>query len=366
MTAIYRLSARTVATAKTSGLSADGGGLYLQVTRGSDGRPRKSWVLRYAAYDGRRREMGLGSAVLVGLAEAREAALSARKQVAAGIDPIEARKAKRASAIASRVNVLTFENCAEAYLEGQSPTWKNPKHRSQWRSTLRTYAYPVLGKLPVQTVDVAAVLRAVEPIWASKQVTAKRVLGRIEAVLDWAGVRGYRKGDNPARWRGHLQKALPSIKKAKGHHSALSFSEIPCFMTALSNQECMSARALEFCIFTATRTCETIHARWGEIDLEKRVWIIPAARMKVPREHRVPLSTPVIHLLRNQLSSLTEVPAQNDFVFPGRRKGSPLSDMALLMAVKRIGRRDLTTHGFRSTFRDWAAEITGRTRAFRQ
>jgi integrase len=355
---IHRLSARTATTAKAPGLYADGGGLYLQVTLGADGKPRRSWLLRYTAPDGRRREMGLGSTALVDLTDARDAALTARKQAKAGIDPIDAREEARQQAAAARAKAMTFRQCAEAYLASHGAAWKNAKHRWQWETTLEVHAYPVFGDTPVGKIDVAMVTRVLDPIWQTKTETASRLRGRIEAILDWATVRGYRKGDNPARWRGHLQKALPTIKKSLRvrHHPALPFKEAPEFMQKLARQDGVSAKALAFCILTATRTGETIYARWGEIDLEQRVWIIPAARMKMYREHRVPLSPAAMEILRGLRAKLGE-PSAADFVFRNRRNQA-LSNMALLMTLKRMGRDDLTTHGFRSTFRDWAAERT--------
>lgn len=353
MASLHRLSARAVATAKAPGLYADGGGLYLQVTRGGDGAPRRSWLLRFTAPDGRRREMGLGSAALVDLAEARDSALAARKQVRSGVDPIEARAKGR---IKVRAKVLSFRQCTEAYLASHESSWKNAKHRWQWENTLQVHAYPVFGEIPVCDVGVAQVMAALDPIWLSKTETASRLRGRIEAILDWAAVRGHRTGDNPARWRGHLQKALPTIKKSLRvrHHPALPFAEIAPFMKKLARQAGVSARALEFCILTATRTGETIHARWSEIDLDAGAWTIPAERMKIPREHRVPLSPAAMTTLGDRPASARP----NDFIFPGLRASQPLSNMALLMTLKRMGRGDLTTHGFRSTFRDWAAERT--------
>ncbi|MEZ5962014.1 MAG: tyrosine-type recombinase/integrase [Hyphomonadaceae bacterium] len=356
MAGIHRLSARAVATVKTPGLHADGGGLYLQVTLGADGAVRRSWLLRFTAPDGRRREMGLGSAELVGLCDARDAALAARKQVAAGVDPIAARTAHRAEVRAKR-KPMTFRECADAYMESHAAGWKNAKHRWQWRNSLELYAYPVFGKAGVDAIDVNQVVEILDPIWTTKTETASRLRGRIEAILDWAAVRGHRKGDNPARWRGHLQKALPVIKKSLRvkHHPALPYAQMPSFMSELGTVPGISARALEFCILTATRTGETIHARWEEIDLNAGLWIIPAARMKIPREHRVPLSAAALALLRSLNVSATN---ENDFIFAGRKPGAALSNMAMLMTLKRMRRNDLTTHGFRSSFRDWAAEKT--------
>jgi integrase len=227
--------------------------------------------------------------------------------------------------------------------------------QDQWRNTLNSYASPVFGSLPVQAVDVALVMKALEPIWKTKPETASRLRGRIEAVLDWAAVRGYRRGENPARWRGHLDKLLPARAKIQKveHHPALPYDEIADFIAVLQDQEGIAARALGFLILTATRTGEIIGTRWDEIDFENRIWVIPGARMKAGREHRVPLSGAALATLR-QMNEIRE----GDFVFPGGKKGKPLSNMAMLSVLKRMGRDDLTAHGFRSTFRDWAAECT--------
>jgi integrase len=238
---------------------------------------------------------------------------------------------------------------------------EDAKHRWQWENTLQAHAYPVFADTPVSKVDVALVMAALEPIWLEKHETATRLRGRIEAILDWAAVRGHRKGDNPARWRGHLQKALPTIKKSLRvrHHPALPFKDVPDFMQKLARQDGVSARALAFCILTATRTGETICARWGEMDLDARTWLIPAARMKMAREHRAPLSGPAVAILRALRASLGREPDPASCVFASRgRQDQPLSNMSLLMVLKRMERADLTTHGFRSSFRDWAAERT--------
>lgn len=352
MASIQRLSAKRVTTVDQPGLYADGGGLYLQVTHGADRKPRRSWI--YTAPDGRRREMGLGSARLVGLSAAREAALAARRQASSGVDPVDARLEARTEASAKQALTMTFRKCAEAYMTTYASSWKNVKHRWQWQNTLDVHVYPVFGDHLVDKVDVALVTRVLDPIWLTKTETATRVRGRIEAILDWASVRGYRAGENPARWRGHFQKALPNLKKAVRvrHYPALPFAETPDFMRKLEAQPGVSARALEFCILTAARTGETIHARWSEIDLEGRAWVVPAQRMKMGREHRVPLSTAARNVLENLAGTAS------DYVFPGQRPGRPLSNMALLMTLKGMGRPDLTTHGFRSTFRDWTAEQT--------
>jgi len=259
-------------------LLADGNGLYLRI--GPTGA--KSWVLRYMA--GRRsHDMGLGSLSLVGLREARERALRQRRLLRLdGIDPIEKRRAVRQAAMIEAASAMTFKDCADAYIAAHKAGWKNPKHAAQWPSTLQTYVYPIFGSLPVQAVDVGLVTKAIEPIWSTKPETASRVRGRIESVLDWATVRGYRQGENPARWRGHLEKLLPARRKvaAVEHHAALPYAELATFMADLRQREGTAARALEFAILTAARTGEVLGARWSEIDLEARLWTVPAGRMK--------------------------------------------------------------------------------------
>jgi integrase len=272
-----------------------------------------------------------------------------------GIDPIEARRAQREQKSLDAAKSMTFDACAAAYIDAHKAGWRNEKHFDQWSNTLNTYAGPVFGSLPVQAVDVGLVMKALEPIWQTKSETASRVRGRIESVLDWATVRGYRKGDNPARWRGHLDKLLPPRSKVRKveHHPARPHDELANFVAMLRRQEGIASRALEFLILTATRTGEVIGARWDEIDLGEKVWVVPAARMKAGREHRVPLSAAAVAILE-QMQEVRE----GDFVFPGGKRGKPLSNMAMLAVLKRIDRGDLTNHGFRSSFRDWAAERT--------
>lgn len=347
---IGRLSAAAVSKVKAKGMYADGGGLYLQVTESG----AKSWIFRFML-NGRAREMGLGPVHAIGLADARQKATACRRLRLEGIDPIEARRAQRQQAQLEAASAMTFKACAEAYIEAHRVGWRSPKHAAQWRSTLGAYAYPVFGDLPVRSVDVALVMKALEPIWAAKTETASRVRGRVQAVLDWATARGYRQGDNPARWRAHLENLLPKRSKVQRveHHPALPYGEIGEFMVAVRAEEGVAARAFEFAILTATRTAEVIGARWSEIDLAEKLWIIPAVRIKAGREHRVPLSAPVLAILQN----INRV-RDGDYVFPGGKRGKPLSSMALLMLLRRMNRADLTVHGFRSTFRDWAAERT--------
>lgn len=328
---------------------AVGNGAYLQVAKVAK-RSTASWLFRYEG-----RWMGLGSVQLISLAEAREKAREARRLRLDGIDPLEHKRAKRRQASLDAARGVTFKQAAERYIASHAAGWRNPKHKGQWKATLAIYAYPVFGDLEIADVDTGLVLKALEPIWAAKPETASRVRGRIEAVLDWAKARGRREGENPARWRGHLDKLLPARRKMRRveHHAALSYTELPAFMAALRKREAIATRALEFAILTAARTGEVIGATWDEIDLGARLWTVPADRMKGRRQHRVPLSDRAIELLK---ALPREV--ESRFVFPGARKGRPLSNMAFLMMLRRMGREDLTAHGFRSTFRDWAAETT--------
>lgn len=349
-----RLTAMTVQKLKEPGRYADGDGLYLQI--GPTGG--KSWLFRYTR-QGKAREMGLGALNAVSLADAREAATSVRRTLAAGRDPLDARKAEREQQEAEASNGMTFSECASAYIEAHKSGWRNEKHVAQWFSTIKTYAEPVFGALPVQAVNLEMVLKVLEPIWQTKPETAARLRGRIEAVLDWAAVRGHRSADNPARWKGHLDKLLPPRSKVQRvqHHPALPYEEIGTFMTDLRQREEGAARALEFTILTASRTSEVLNARWDEFDLGAKVWRIPGERMKAGKDHRVPLSEAAMTIL----ARMAEL-RQCAFVFPGQRKERPLSNMVFLQLLKRMKRSDLTAHGFRSTFRDWAAERTAFSR----
>jgi integrase len=335
-------------------MHCDGGGLYLQVTKGTDGALHRSWLYRFAIA-GRERQMGLGSFPTVGLAEARAKATDARKLVAERIDPIERRDALRASVALADAKAMTFDDCCDAYIQSHRAGWRNVKHAAQWTTTLETYITPIFGKVPVQAIDTGLITKALEPIWTTIPETASRLRGRIELVLDWAAARGHRKGDNPARWRGHLDKLLPAQSKMRTikHHAALPYTEIGAFMADLRKQPGISARALEFLILTAARSGEVRGARWSEIDITGKAWTVPAERMKSNRPHRLPLAEPA-------LAVLTAVGAirQKDHVFPGQARAT-LSGMAFTYLLHRMGRDDdLTVHGFRSTFRDWAAERT--------
>jgi integrase len=348
-----RLTALRVERAKQPGMYADGGGLYLQVSDNG-----ASWIYRYMIA-GRPREMGLGPLALYGLGEARAKALDARKLRHGGIDPIEARRAARAKARSDAPKAMTFDQCAEAYIKAHRAGWRNAKHAGQWEATLKTYAAPAMGSLPVQSIDTGLVMKAIEPLWTTRPETASRLRGRIEAVLDWAAVRSYRSGENPARWRGHLDKLLPArskVRKVK-HHAALPYAELPSFLVALREHGGVAARALEFTILTAARTGESIGSTWGEINWTEKLWTIRGTRMKGGREHRVPFCHRALMIL-TELKPAALPNAAKQFIFSGVKPGRPLSNMAFLMLLRRMGLGDLTVHGFRSSFRDWAAERT--------
>jgi integrase len=333
-----RLSAIFVGQVFQPGRYHDGSGLYLQVRSASE----KSWLFRF-----RRKWMGLGPLRDVSLAEARAAAAKCRKMLLAGVDPLEARRSDKRKVLAG----TTFRESSERYIASHQAAWRNPKHRQQWRSTLSTYVHPVLGDFPVAAIDTGLILKVLEPIWTTKPETASRLRGRIESVLNWAKARGYRQGENPAAWRGHLDHLLPPPRKVRAinHHAALPYARLPNFIRELRQRDGIAARALEFTILTATRTGEVLGATWDEISGD--VWTIPKERMKSGREHRVPLSDAVLEIV-------AKLPREGQYLFVGARPNSHLSNMALLAVLRRMGRADLTTHGFRSTFRDWTAERT--------
>jgi integrase len=367
-----RLSSAKVRHAK-AGMHADGGGLYLQVTAGKEeGQLNKSWLFRFAL-NGKERQMGLGSLNTISLSEAREEAERCRKLLKEGKDPIEAREADRAAQRTAEAKSVTFEWCAIEYMKAHEAGWRNAKHRQQWNNTLATYVYPIIGKLPVDAIDTGLIMQILGPIWAVKNETASRLRGRIEVILDWARVNGHRSGDNPARWRGHLDHLLPARRKVrKGeHHPALPHAQIPDFVRELRAQEGIAAKALEFTILTAARSAETRGLPWdGELDIASKVWTVPLHRMKGEREHRVPLTAPALAVIEYMRSV-----RQNDYVFPGEKADDPLSDMALTLVIRRMNEarkkagllpwvdpkqdnREVVPHGFRSTFRDWVAEKT--------
>lgn len=348
--AINKLSQLTVTKTTKPGLYGDGGGLYLQITAAGV----KSWLFRYMRA-GKARGMGLGPTHTIGLADARARCLNCRRQLLDGIDPIDSRNAERASQRIEQADEMTFKQCAEKYIEAHRAGWKNAKHADQWTNTLTTYADPVFNSRPVSAIDTTLVMKVLEPIWATKTETASRLRGRIESVLDWATVRGYRTGENPARLKGHLDTLLPKRSRVQKvvHHPALPYVDVAAFTKTLQSQEGIAACALEFLILTATRTNEVIGATWPEFDLDEGVWTIPAERMKMRREHRVPLPVRAIAIVKAQKDV-----KRGDYVFPGRRDKNPLSNMAMLQLLERMKRDDITVHGFRSTFRDWAGETT--------
>jgi integrase len=345
---LNRLSPAKVRTAGP-GMHPDGGGLYLQVTQGADGAISRSWLFRFVSPQTRKeRQMGLGTLRDVPLTEARKKAARARALKEHGFDPIDQRERARQSAAAAEAKAMTFDQCRDAYIAAHEASWRNPKHRQQWSNTLATYASPAIGTLPVTAIDTALVLRVLEPIWTKKPETASRLRGRIERILDWARVRGVRQGENAARWKGHLDHLLPATTKiAKaGHHAALDYRKIGSFMVEVGQREGRAARALEFTILTAARTGEVIGARRDEFDINARLWTVPASRMKSGREHRVPLSDAAMCVLERMPRFLDD-----DRVFP-------ISNMGMPMFLRRMGKSDLTVHGFRSTFRDWAGDVT--------
>lgn len=346
---VDKLSAVAVARAKEPGYYGDGAGLYLQVSKSAT----KSWIFRFTIA-GKQREMGLGPLHTIGLAQARDKARDCRALLLEGKDPLEARNAAKLGEALDRARAMTFEQCAAAYIAAHRGSWKSSKHAAQWESTLATYAAPVIGSMPVAAVDTALVVKVLEPIWTEKTETATRLRGRIESILDWATVSKFRIGENPARWRGHLDNLLANPTKVARvtHHAALPWADVGAFMVELRGREGIAARAVEFGILTAARSGEVRGATWAEIDLAAALWTVPAERMKGGREHRVPLSTRAVALLET-------APRTGDFIFPGSRAQSPLSDMSLTAVLRRMGRPEITMHGFRSTFRDWCSESVG-------
>lgn len=335
------------------GRHADGGGLHLLVKESG----ARSWVYRFML-NGKSRDIGLGPAGPDGisLANARDARDALRLKVKAGIDPLDERQREAAEALAAaqaaQVAGMTFKAVAETYIGANEGSWRNDKHRQQWKNTLATYVYPVIGELPVAEVGTAHVLKILEPIWKAKAETASRVRGRMETILDAAKARGYREGENPARWRGHIAQILPARSRlTRGHHKAMAYEAIPAFVGALHKREAVAALALEFTILTAARTGEVIGAKWDEVDLDKAIWTIPASRMKAGKEHRVPLSRRAVEILKSTQG------LRKEWLFPAT-KGGKMSGMAMTMLLRRM-KVDVTVHGFRSGFRDWSAECTG-------
>jgi integrase len=360
----------------------DGGGLYLRVTEGkkdAGGAPtlNRYWLFRYAdRKTGKDRQLGLGPLDTVTLAAAREVARQCREQLLAGLDPVEERRAQRASIALADAKAMTFDQCREAYIAAHRAGWRNVKHAKQWTATLTTYVTPIFGNLSVAAIDTGLVLKVLEPMWPTKSETASRLRGRIEAILDWAKVRQYRTGENPARWRGHLDKLLPRKSKVRTveHHPALPYGQIGAFMSDLRERDGTAAKALQFTILTVARSDETISMRGDEIDMAEKLWAVPPERMKSKREHRVPLSEPASAIIREMMPAGPEGIGRK-YVFPGAKPGRPLSNMAMIELIRRmnaeravvglpkwvdpkVGGREVVPHGFRSSFREWAAERT--------
>jgi len=352
----HRLTALQVTKLNKPGLYGDGGGLTLQITPAG----AKSWLHRYMVA-GKSYAMGLGPTHTVSLADARQKALEGRRLLLDGVNPLLARNQQQVAAKLAESNMMTFDQCAEAYIQAQKPSWKNAKHAKQWSSTLKTYASPVFGAAPVADVDTGLVVKCLAPIWESKTETATRVRGRIESVLGWATTSGYRSGENPARWKGHLENLLATISKTRRtkNHPALPWQQAGAFVYSLRGRVGVAAQALELLILTACRSGDVRGARWSEFDLDERLWTIPASRIKAGREHQIPLSDAAVKIL-------AALPKDSDIVFPGT-KGQALSDMSLTAVIRRMGDRNdwvdadgarVTVHGFRTTFRMWAAEVT--------
>ena len=333
---------------KGPGKLSDGNGLYLVI--GSNGS--RTWVFRYTR-KGKAVELGLGAVANVPVKQARAAAGDLRGALAGGEDPRDYRDRQRRLVALKQARSVTFENAAQQYIEANKAGWRNAKHGAQWTATLKRYAYPVFGNSAVADVTVADVLKVLSPIWSTKPETASRLRGRIEAVLDYGKVHGWREGENPARWKGGLEMTLPARGKVRRikHHAAMPYVEVPALLKTLAGAEGVAPLALRFVILTAVRTGEAIGARWTEFDTADRLWTIPLDRMKAGREHRVPLSDQACEVLE-------QLPRMSEWVFPGRRAKTGLSNMSLLQTLRRVEKGDVTTHGFRSSFRDWAAEQT--------
>jgi integrase len=338
-------SAATIASLKKPGRYAVGDGAYFQISKWHT----RSWIFRYERF-GQAHNMGLGPYPLVSLADARAKARSAKRLLLDGIDPLHAKRKARADALLQIARTKTFKECAEQYIDTNDSDWSSTKSRAAWVSAFKNYVYPKIGTLPVADIDTAVVIGILEPLWARTPSTAIRVRGRIETVLGWAGVRGYRSTENPARWTGHLEHILPSPNNRTEHLASLPYQQMGSFMAVLRTAPGIAARALEFTILTACRTAEVTGALWGEI--EDDVWTIPAKRMKIGKEHKVPLSD-------RALAMLAELPREDTLVFPSVRAGKGLGNHALLRVLERLQYDRVTTHGFRASFRTWAAERTG-------
>lgn len=347
-----KLTALRVKTAKPNDRLADGDGLRLDV----DGSGRGRWFFRFTSPTSRReRLMSIGPLRDVSLAEARDAAASARRQIRQGTDPLEVKRTEREAAKIEERKAVTFRVYAETYVASHESAWKNAVHRRGWRSSLRDHAFPVIGNMAVGDVDTDAVLRVLRPIWDTKKETARAVRQRIEMILAAAKVEGLRAGENPAMWRGHLDHLLPRHKRTQRHHDALPYSEIPAFWQSLAGDASDAAALLRFIIATCARYSEAALADWSEIDEEKRLWTVPAARMKAGREHVAPLSDAA-------MAALALSRTETGLIFPAIRSGKKMSDVTLAKTIKRHTDTPATTHGFRSTFRDWAGDCTDHAR----
>jgi integrase len=349
MAGIDKLTALKVTRLSKPGKYSDGNGLYLQITK----TLVKSWVFRYER--GKSEHfMGLGPVHTVSLMEAREQARQARLLLRKGVDPLMHRAEAFAKAKAVQASNKTFRECMDEYIKSHKESWRNEKHQKQWEATLIEYACPVFGKMHVRLINTPLVLKVLEPIWKTKTETASRVRERIERVLAWSTTQGFREGENPARWRGHLQELLAKPSKLKNvrHHPSLPYMQVGAFTLALAREKGIAARALQFTILTASRTGEVIFAKWEEFNLDAMLWVIPKERMKANKEHRVPL-------VRDSLTILARMKGLDPvWVFPGAKRGRPMSNMAMANVLERMQRADITVHGFRSTFRTWAAERT--------
>jgi integrase len=342
---LHRLTALKVARTKEPGMYADGGSLYMRVAPGGS----KQWTFRYIR-GGRLHDMGIGPTHTISLAEARERATEARKLLIDGIDPLAAKRTRLAALRAADAKAMTFADCVKGFIKDNEASWTNPKHRREWETSLIKYAFPVLGSLPVAAIDTPLVLRVLKPIWSTIPESASRIRGRIENVLGWATVHHYRTGDNPARWNGLLEHALPAVVKGD-HHTALPYPDVPAFMAKLQQQTSVPAKCLEFIVLTAARLGEAQKATWDEIDLDNRVWVIPGVRMKSGKEHRVPLSPAALAVLKAM-----HVVRLSDYVFPGAHHGKPIGKNMPLRLLNEITGNGATVHGLRSSFRDWVAE----------
>jgi integrase len=349
-----RLSALKIANLTRPGYFADGGNLYFRIA--SSGA--RGWIFRFTVA-GRTRDMGLGPYPSISLAAARKAASKYLELVKQGVDPIDRRREERANQQVALARIKTFDDCAREYMVDHERAWRSAKHREQWRTSLASYVSPVFGKLPVSAIDETLVLRALKPIWHEKTETASRVRGRVESILNWGRVNGYRSGENPARWKGNLEHSLPARAKVHHvkHHAAMPYTEAGEFLARLRKRPEVAAKALEFIILTAVRTGEALGATWDEIDFAGKTWKVPAERMKAGRDHRVPLSTDALAILETLHAVRT-----SDLIFPGSKGDNRLSVMAVPKVLQRMGHANVTVHGFRSTFRDWAGERTNSPR----